>query len=170
MWQYQHSSQTGSFQRWPHVIAQYLHIIWIGWPHLFSNHLVLFPHPPLPQQINTTQFKHSFHKIALHHSVKLTPSSFSFMLPTHKADWFFESSMILIESWTGQLCPMQPFINYLMALSFLHACPPLAQVYRWGYNLLLVCSETQFMPWVGHSRPFNALWKSHDTCSFRHTR
>src|SRR5882724_2657263 len=42
--------------------------------------------------------KHSFHKIVLCHSVKLTPSSFSFMLPTHKADWFFESSMILIKS------------------------------------------------------------------------
>jgi len=48
-----------------------------------------------------SQEKHSFRKIALHHSVKLTHSSFLFALPTHKADCFFERSMILIESHLG---------------------------------------------------------------------
>src|SRR5882724_10841874 len=59
--------------------------------------------------------KHSFWKVTLRHSVKLTRSTFSFILPMHKADHFFESSMILIQSLPGRLCPWQPFMDYLTA-------------------------------------------------------
>jgi len=59
--------------------------------------------------------KCSFRKVTLHHSVKLTPSTFSLVLPTHKADHFYEGSTILIESRTGCLCPHRPFVNYLTA-------------------------------------------------------
>src|SRR5882724_9338012 len=48
--------------------------------------------------------KRSFRKVNLHHSVKLTPRTFSFILLTHKADQFFESSTILIKSRSGHLC------------------------------------------------------------------
>jgi len=62
-----------------------------------------------------TPMKCSFCKVTLHHSVKLTASSFSFVLPTHKADRFFGSSTILIESHPGSLCPLWPFWKYLAA-------------------------------------------------------
>jgi len=73
-----------------------------------------------------TPVKCSFHKVTLRHSVKLTPSSFSFVLPTHKADRFFESSTILIESWLGPLCPLQPFRKYLAVCD---ACFPHVQLW-----------------------------------------
>src|SRR5882724_5078912 len=59
--------------------------------------------------------KCSFRKIILRHSIKLTSSHFSFVLPTHKANCFFESSSIVIERRSGCLCPMRPFLNYLSA-------------------------------------------------------
>ena len=59
--------------------------------------------------------KCSFRKTTLHHSVKLTPNMFSFTLPTHKANHYFESSTILIESHVGCLYPPQPFLQYLTA-------------------------------------------------------
>jgi len=59
--------------------------------------------------------KCSSRKTTLRHSVKLTPNSFSFILPTHKADRFFESSTILIEGRNNQLDPRHPFILYLRA-------------------------------------------------------
>jgi len=62
-----------------------------------------------------SHLKHSFRKTTLHHSVKLTPNTFSFTLPTHQANCYFESSMILIESHVGHLCPRQPFLQYLTA-------------------------------------------------------
>jgi len=50
--------------------------------------------------------KHTFRKTTLFHSVKLTHDLFSFILLMHKADCFFESSTILIESHSGHLCPL----------------------------------------------------------------
>jgi len=69
-----------------------------------------------------TRSKRTFRKVTLHLSVRLTPTTFSFMLPTHKANHFFESSTILIESRSGLLCPRRPFISYLAARD---ACFPL---------------------------------------------
>ena len=59
--------------------------------------------------------KRSSWKTTLRHSVKLTPNSFSFILPTHKADCFLESSTILIEGRNNRLDPQHPFILYLRA-------------------------------------------------------
>ena len=65
-------------------------------------------------QPNTEAIR-SFQKITLHHSVKLIPTLFSFMLPMHKADRYFKGSTILIESRPNKLCPYAPFIKYLAA-------------------------------------------------------
>ena len=59
--------------------------------------------------------KCTFCKVTLRLSVRLTPTMFSLTLPTHKANLFFKSSMILIESRSGPLCPHCPFISYLAA-------------------------------------------------------
>ena len=70
---------------------------------VFSSFHALLHLGETTQSDNPT--KCSFRKVTLHHSVKLTPSTFSLVLPTHKADHFYEGSTILIESRTGCLCP-----------------------------------------------------------------
>ena len=74
--------------------------------------------------------KQTFCKVTLCHSVKLTLSTFSFILPTHKADCFFESSTILIESRSGPLCPRRPFVSYLAAHNA--HFPMHAQLWLWS--------------------------------------
>ena len=86
---------------------------------LLFNAIILSSFHALRQLGETTQpdahSKHTFHKVTLCLSVKLMPNMFSFILPSHKADRFFESSMILIKACSGPLCPRHTFIAYLTA-------------------------------------------------------
>ena len=86
---------------------------------LLLNAIILSSFHALLQLGETTQpdtcSKCTFHKVTLCLSVKLTPNTFSFILPSHKDDHFFESSMILIKAHSGPLCPQHTFIAYLTA-------------------------------------------------------
>lgn len=56
----------------------------------------------------------NYRKIALRHSVYFLPGQhYSFFLPSHKADPFFEGNIILIQRLTTPTDPYQPFLNYL---------------------------------------------------------
>jgi len=63
--------------------------------------------------ISDNEAKRSFLKAILRHMVIVTSSTYSFTLPSHKADRFFEGNTVLIESWSLHLSPLHPFINYL---------------------------------------------------------
>ena len=62
-----------------------------------------------------SEAKCTFLKVFLHHMVVVTSSTFSFILPSHKADRFFEGNSIVIESRSGSPCPHKPFVSYLAA-------------------------------------------------------
>src|SRR5882724_9773363 len=47
--------------------------------------------------------------------VIMTSSMYSFTLPSHKANRFFEGNTVLIETQSSCLLPLHPFVNYLAA-------------------------------------------------------
>ena len=56
----------------------------------------------------------NYRKIALRHSVSVTPDqSYSFFLPSHKGDRFFEGNVILIQKLNTLTDPYKPFTTYL---------------------------------------------------------
>jgi hypothetical protein len=57
--------------------------------------------------------KRSARKLSLRHTVNMTAAMFSFVLPSHKADRFFEGSSIVVEARDSRLCPLLPFRKYL---------------------------------------------------------
>jgi len=92
-------------------------------------------------------------KVALCHSVIVSPTSFSY---THKVDHFFESCKILIEVRPNRLCPYVPFICYLITYNpqfplhtqlWLHSTGQ-DQAYSWVVHQLKSCLGSNI---VGHS-------------------
>ena len=55
----------------------------------------------------------NYRKISLRHSVSVLPGQYSFFLPSHKADRFFEGNTILIQKLNTPTDPYRPFITYL---------------------------------------------------------
>ena len=55
----------------------------------------------------------NYKKIALRHSLSVEPTQFSYFLPSHKADPFFEGNTILIQKNNTPTDPHKPFLNYL---------------------------------------------------------
>src|SRR5271168_4053752 len=55
----------------------------------------------------------NYRKIALRHSVSLHQNHYSFFLPSHKADRFFEGNTILVQRLNTPTDPYDPFIKYL---------------------------------------------------------
>ena len=55
----------------------------------------------------------NYRKISLRHSVSVLPSQYSFFLPSHKADPFFEGNIILIQKNKTPTDPHKPFLAYL---------------------------------------------------------
>ena len=55
----------------------------------------------------------NYRKISLRHSVSITPEQYSFFLPSHKGDRFFEGNIILIQKLNMSTDPYHPFLNYL---------------------------------------------------------
>jgi len=89
-------------------------------PHMISSCLPSFSHHSMLLWLGKStqpdaKSKFSFRKATLCQSVIIMPNSFLFTLPTHKSDWFFDGSTILIEFRPNQLCHHKPFICYLAA-------------------------------------------------------
>ena len=55
----------------------------------------------------------NYRKIALRHSVRLHQENYSFFLPSHKGDRFFEGNTILVQKLNTPTDPYNPFIAYL---------------------------------------------------------
>jgi len=55
----------------------------------------------------------NYKKIALRHSVSILSTQYSFFLPSHKADPFFEGNIILIQKNNTSTDPYKPFLAYL---------------------------------------------------------
>ena len=55
----------------------------------------------------------NYHKIALRHSVSLMLRQYSFFLPYHKGDCFFEGNTILVQQTNTPTDPYKPFLVYL---------------------------------------------------------
>ena len=55
----------------------------------------------------------NYRKIALRHSVSIKPGQYSFFLPAHKGDRFFEGNTILIQKLNTPTDPYFPFFRYL---------------------------------------------------------
>ena len=57
----------------------------------------------------------NYRKIALRHSVSILPDRYSFFLPSHKGDPFFEGNTIVVQKTTNPTDPYNPFLRYLSA-------------------------------------------------------
>lgn len=55
----------------------------------------------------------NYRKIALRHTVSILATHFTFFLPSHKGDPFFEGNIILIQKNTTPTDPYNPFLAYL---------------------------------------------------------
>jgi hypothetical protein len=66
----------------------------------------------------------NYRKISLRHSVSLFPERYSFFLPSHKADRFFEGNIILIQKTNRPTDPHQPFSNYITSRDSLFPVHP----------------------------------------------
>ena len=55
----------------------------------------------------------NYRKITLRHSVSLHQNHYSFFLPSHKADRFFEGNTILVQRLNTPTDPYNPFVKYL---------------------------------------------------------
>jgi hypothetical protein len=62
---------------------------------------------------NTTQ--QSYRNMPLRHSVRWYPHAFSYLLPSHKADPFFEGNRLLIQQTDPPLDTFTPFIRYIQS-------------------------------------------------------
>ena len=60
-----------------------------------------------------TKALRNYRKISLRHSVSLLPSRYSFFLPSHKGDRFFEGNTIVVQKINGPTDPYEPFSRYL---------------------------------------------------------
>jgi hypothetical protein len=55
----------------------------------------------------------NYRKISLRHSVSTLPHQYSFFLPSHKADRFFEGNVIVVQKTNTPTDPYHPFLAYL---------------------------------------------------------
>ena len=55
----------------------------------------------------------NYRKISLRHSVSILPEQYSFFLPSHKGDRFFEGNTIIIQKLNTATDPYNPFLAYL---------------------------------------------------------
>ena len=55
----------------------------------------------------------NYRKIFLRHSVSILPEQYSFFLPSHKGDRFFEGNTIIIQKLNTPTDPYNPFLAYL---------------------------------------------------------
>jgi hypothetical protein len=63
---------------------------------------------------NDNRMKRDWRKVILRHTVSFPDaSSYSFMLPSHKADPFFEGNIIVIRNFLPELDPKPLFVRYL---------------------------------------------------------
>ena len=66
----------------------------------------------------------NYRKISLRHSVSVTPSQYSFFLPSHKGDRFFEGNTILVQKHDRPTDPHLPFSTYLTSRDHLFPLHP----------------------------------------------
>jgi hypothetical protein len=58
--------------------------------------------------------RRSFSKLTMRHTLKIMPATFSFHLPYHKGDRFFEGNTVLIEARSGSsVCPYKHLSSYI---------------------------------------------------------
>ena len=55
----------------------------------------------------------NYQKISLRHSISILPSRYSFFLPSHKGDRFFEGNTIIVQKIDGPTDPYKPFLRYI---------------------------------------------------------
>jgi hypothetical protein len=56
---------------------------------------------------------HNYRKISLRHTVSISPTQYSFFLPSHKGDRFFEGNTILIQKLNLNSDPYRHFLAYI---------------------------------------------------------
>lgn len=55
----------------------------------------------------------NYRKISLHHTVSILQTQYSFFLPSHKGDRFFEGNTILVQKLTTATDPYNHFVSYI---------------------------------------------------------
>jgi len=117
--------------------------------------------------VSDNEAKHSFLKAILHHMVVVTSSTYSFTLPSHKANRFFDGNTILIESWSSRLSPLHPFINYLAAWDTCFTLHPHLWLTSAAHPHLLVGGPSlERYPQAGHRWSLAMVWQR--DCSRNH--
>ncbi|KDR64969.1 hypothetical protein GALMADRAFT_31552, partial [Galerina marginata CBS 339.88] len=73
-----------------------------------------------PDKLKARNYK----KVVLRHTVIVSPTSFSFHLPGHKADRFFEGNTVIVRKTTLQTGAYKFFTRYLSSRDSLHPLKP----------------------------------------------
>jgi len=76
-----------------------------------------------------------YDKVTLHHTIKLASTSYSFLLPGHKADRFFEGNTIIIQKTSLPSNPHNFFLLYLTLRDHLHPLKPELWLHKSGIVL-----------------------------------
>jgi hypothetical protein len=66
----------------------------------------------------------NYKKVTLRHTVKISSTSYSFLLPGHKADRFFEGNTVIVQKDCLQTDPYKLFSRYLSSRDTLHPLKP----------------------------------------------
>jgi len=88
-----------------------------------------------------------YRKVIMRNSVHIDPKSFQFVLPGHKADCFFEGSLVIIQSTDLANDPYQPFISYLSQCNHRFPLRPQRVLYTPPHNL----SRSEWNGWTGRN-------------------
>ncbi|KDR75586.1 hypothetical protein GALMADRAFT_32023, partial [Galerina marginata CBS 339.88] len=73
-----------------------------------------------PDKLKSRNYK----KVTLRHTVNVSPTLYSFHLPGHKADRFFEGNTIIVRKTSLQTDPYRFFTRYLSSRDSLHPLKP----------------------------------------------
>jgi hypothetical protein len=97
----------------------------------------------------------NYKKVTLRHTVDISPTSYSFLLPGHKADRFFEGNTIIIQKDFGcpQTDPHKIFTRYLSSHDSLHPFKPDLEL--WLRQSGKVPTRSWFMRQLGKFFPKN---------------
>ena len=66
----------------------------------------------------------SLRKQSLRYLLSITDASFTFFLPTHKADWLYKGNKIMVLARTHNLNPIPIFSRYITAHNSMHSLKP----------------------------------------------
>ena len=86
----------------------------------------------------------NYRKVILQHTVNITPKSYSFLLPGHKADRTYEGNLVIIEQTALPTSPHTFFKSHLTSRDHFHLLKP----ELWLHESGIVPTRSWFIKWL----------------------